>query len=189
VNAAIFRAYDAQAAVARRQAEKIITESMLPPLGHKLIVDELEQTLLDTARGADSSQCVEFLYDDIERHVESIHNGMELAVGDLLVDGRFSLNGENGLTLEADFGVPAANMPTAANPWSGPDSDPIVDELRWIEYLRSIGAPLPARVLTSYKARATLAANDAYRTAYYGSINGSTTASAVLAIQRGSPLR
>ncbi|MFG2956395.1 major capsid protein [Streptomyces sp. NPDC048291] len=181
VNAAKFRAYDAQTAVARRQAEKIITEGMLPPLGQKLIVGELEQILLDTARGADSSEFVELLYDDIERHVESIHNRMELAAGDLLVDGKFSLNGENGLTLEADFGVPDANMPTAAQPWSDPTSDPIADELRWIEYLRSIGAPLPARVLASYKARATLSANDAYRAAYYGSVNGSTTPTAVLA--------
>lgn len=181
VNAAKFRAYDAQTAVARRQAEKIITEGMLPPLGQKLIVGELEQILLDTARGADASEFIELLYDDIERHVESIHNRMELAAGDLLVDGKFSLNGENGLTLEADFGVPPANMPTAAKPWSDPTSDPIADELRWIEYLRSIGAPLPARVLTSYKARATLAANNAYRAAYYGSVNGSTTPTAVLA--------
>ncbi len=50
VNAAKFRAYDAETAVARRQAEKIITEGMLPPLGQKLIVGELEQILLDTAR-------------------------------------------------------------------------------------------------------------------------------------------
>ncbi len=72
-------------------------------------------------------------------------------------------------------------MPTAAKPWSDATSDPIADELRWIEYLRSIGAPLPSRVITSYKARATLAANDAYRAAYYGSVNGSTTPTAVLA--------
>ncbi|KPI15689.1 major capsid protein E [Actinobacteria bacterium OK074] len=181
VNAAKFRAYDAQTAVARRQAEKIITEGMLPPLGQKLIVGELEQILLDTSRGADASEFIELLYDDVERHVESIHNRMELAAGDLLVDGKFSLNGENGLTLEADFGVPAANMPTAPTLWSDPTSDPITDELSWIEYLRSIGAPLPSRVLTSYKARATLAANDAYRAAYYGSVNGSTTPTAVLA--------
>ncbi|MFF9429394.1 major capsid protein [Streptomyces sp. NPDC014746] len=181
VTAAKFRTYDAETAVARRQAEKIITEGMLPPLGQKLIVGELEQILLDTSRGADSSEFVELLYDDIERHVESIHNRMELAAGGLLVHGTFNLNGENGPTLQTDFGVPAANMPTATKPWSDPTSDPIADELRWIEYLRSISAPLPARVITSYKARATLAANNAYRAAYYGSVNGSTTPTAVLA--------
>ncbi|MFD8296944.1 hypothetical protein ACFV13_12075 [Streptomyces bauhiniae] len=48
VNAAKFRAYDAQTAVARRQAERIITEGMLPP-GQKLVVGELKQILLDTS--------------------------------------------------------------------------------------------------------------------------------------------
>ena len=31
---------------------------------------------------------------------------MELARGDVLTDGKFTLNGEGGLILEADFGVP-----------------------------------------------------------------------------------
>lgn len=180
VNAAKFRAYDASTAVARRQAERVITEGLLPPVGQKLLVGELEQILLDTARGADTSDFVEALYDDVERHIESIHNRMELAAGGLLATGRFTLNGESGLTLEADFGVPAANMPTAPKPWSDPTSDPIADERRWIEYLRSIGAPTPSRVITSYKAQATLAGNAAYRAAYYGSVNGSSVPTAVL---------
>ncbi|WP_318653728.1 major capsid protein [Streptomyces sp. VITNK9] len=57
----------------------------------------------------------------------------------------------------------------------------MTDDLRWIEYLRSIGAPLLARVLTSYRARATLATNNHYRAAYYNSTNDSTTPTAVLA--------
>lgn len=181
VNAAKFRAYDAQTSIATRQAQRIITEGMLPPLGQRLMVGELEQILHDSSRGADDSALIELLYDDIERHVESVRSRLELAAGDLLVDGKFTLRGENELHLEADFGVPAANMPVAPVPWSDPASDPIADELRWIEYLRSIGAPMPARVITSYKARATLAANNAYRAAYYGSVNGSTTPTAVLA--------
>ncbi|WP_128980557.1 hypothetical protein [Streptomyces roseicoloratus] len=62
-------------------------------------------------------------------------------------------------------------MPSAAIRWSDPTSEPIVDELRRIEILRSTGAPLPVGIITSRKARAT----------YYGSVNGSTTPTAVLA--------
>ncbi|WP_372407442.1 major capsid protein [Streptomyces luteireticuli] len=181
VNAAKFRAYDATTAIARRQAERVITEGLLPPVGQKLIVSELEQILMDTARGADSTDFIESLYDDVERHVESIQNRLELAAGGILATGKFRLDAENGLNLEADFGVPAANMPVAPKPWSDATSDPLADELRWIEYLRSIGAPMPARVVTSFKARATLASNSAYRAAYYGSVNGSNTPTAVLA--------
>lgn len=166
------RAYDAQTTIARRQAER-----MLPPVGQKLIVGELEQILLDTSRGAGMLKFVELLYDD----VESIHDRMAQAAGDLLVGDVFTLNGENGLYVEADFGVSAANNPTADRPCSDPTSDPIADELRWIEYLRSISAPLPTRMNTSYKARTVLADDDACRAAYYGSVNGSTTPTVVLA--------
>ncbi|MER6734624.1 major capsid protein [Streptomyces puniciscabiei] len=60
----------------------------------------------------------------MERHVEAINSRLELAAGDVLTDGKFSLSGENGLTLDVDFGVPAANMPIAegvVRPDVGPD--------------------------------------------------------------------
>lgn len=182
VNAAKYRAWDAQTAVATREAKRIVTEGMLPPLGQKYLVGELEQILLDTSRGADASELVELLYQDVAAHVQSIKSRLELAVGNILTDGKFTLSGENGLTVGADFGVPSANMPTAATAWTDPTADALKDEMAWIETLRASGAPLPARVLTSYKARSLLAANNAYRAAYYGSVNStSTIPTAVLA--------
>lgn len=168
VNAAKYRAWDAATAVATRQATKIVTEGMLPPLGQKYLVGELEQILLDTSRGADASELVELLYQDVAAHVQSIKSRLELAVGDLLTDGKFTLSGENGLTVEYDAGVPSANMPTAATAWTDPTADALKDEMNWIEVLRASGAPLPSRVVTSYKARALLAGNNAYRQAFYG---------------------
>lgn len=174
VNAANYRAWDAQTKVATREAKRIVTEGMLPPLGQKYLVGELEQILLDTSRGADASELVELLYQDIAAHVQSIKSRLELAVGDLLTDGKFTLSGENGLTVEYDAGVPSANMPTAAKAWTDPTADALKDEMAWIETLRASGAPLPSRVVTSYKARALLAANNSYRQAFYGSIPANT---------------
>ncbi|WP_331746893.1 major capsid protein [Streptomyces sp. NBC_00842] len=174
VNAAKYRAWDAQTAVATREAKRIVTEGMLPPLGQKYLVGELEQILLDTSRGADDSELVELLYQDIAAHVQSIKSRLELAVGDLLTDGKFTLAGENGLTVEYDAGVPSANMPTATKAWTDPTADALKDEMAWIETLRASGAPLPSRVVTSYKARALLAANNSYRQAFYGSIPANT---------------
>jgi hypothetical protein len=54
------------------------------------------------------------------------------------------------------------------------------DEMRWIEYLRSTGAPRPTRALTSYATKALAMANDSYRAAYYQSISPSATPTAVL---------
>lgn len=181
VNAAKYRAYDAQTPVASREVKRIETEGMLPPLGQKYLVAELETILLAARRGADASELVEMLYDDTAAHTLSIRSRLELAVGDLLTDGKFTLAGENGLTIEYDAQVPAANMPTASVPWTDPTADSIADELAWLETLRASGAPMPEAVYTSYKARALLAGNNAYRSAYYGSVNPSTTPTATLA--------
>ncbi|MEV4741592.1 major capsid protein [Streptomyces sp. NPDC049555] len=189
VNAASYRAYDASVPFAKRQAETKQTEGLLPVLGQKLLVGEMEQLLLDASRGADDDRLVELLYDDVERHVEAIRSRLELAAGDVLLDGKFSLVAENGLTVEADYGVPEANMPTAPKPWSDPTSDPIADELRWIDYLDSIGAPAPEMVLTSRKAWSHLASNMAYRAAYYGTPAGGQTPTATLNPQQIDSVR
>ncbi|MFI6089538.1 major capsid protein [Streptomyces sp. NPDC051218] len=189
VNTASYRAYDASVPFAKRQAESTQTEGTLPALGQKLLVGEMEQLLLDASRGADEDRLVELLYDDVERHVEAIRSRLELAAGDVLLDGKFSLAGENGLTVEVDYGVPQANMPTAPKPWSAPDADPIADELRWIDYLDSIGAPAPEMVLTSRKAWSHLASNQSYRAAYYGTPAGGQTPTATLNPQQINSVR
>ncbi|WKV74165.1 major capsid protein [Streptomyces sp. PCS3-D2] len=189
VNTASYRAYDASVPIARRQAEQTTTEGTLPALGQKLLVGEMEQLLLDATRGADEDRLIELLYDDVERHVEAIRSRLELAAGDVLVDGRFTLAGENGLTVEVDYGVPAANMPTAPKPWSDPAADPLADELRWIDYLDSIGAPAPEMVLTSRKAASHLAGNQAYRAAYYGTPAGGQTPTSALTPEQVNSVR
>ncbi|MGX4736004.1 major capsid protein [Kitasatospora griseola] len=84
--------------------------------------------LLEQSHSADQCWLLELLCDDAERHIEAIRSGLELAASDVLVDGKFTLDAENGLTIEIDFGVPVGNMPTVARPWSDPTSDPIRDE-------------------------------------------------------------
>ncbi len=180
VNTAKYRAYDSSVPLADRQAWENTREGMLPPLGQKLVVGEQSQILLDQSHGADQDRLLELLYDDVERHIEAIRSRLELAAGDVLLDGKFTLNGENNLTHEVDFGVPAGNMPIAPKLWSDPTSDPIRDELGWIQYLDDLGVPEPEMVLTSRRAVSYLATNNAYRAAYYGSVNPSNTPTASL---------
>ncbi|MFF1444122.1 major capsid protein [Streptomyces sp. NPDC058295] len=181
VAAASYRAWDAQTKVATREITQFATSGKLLPLGQKYIVGEFETILESLDRGMDSRDLVNAVYDDVAAHVLSIKKRLELAVGDLLVDGKFSLVGENGLTLEADYAVPAANMPTAPTAWTNPAADILGDEMRWIEVLRASGAPAPSRALTSYKTAALMMGNDSYRAAYYGSVSAGTTPTAVLA--------
>nr|WTB35015.1 major capsid protein [Streptomyces sp. NBC_00830]WTB35136.1 major capsid protein [Streptomyces sp. NBC_00830] len=135
VNAAKYRSYDASVVLADRQAWTTSTQGMLPALGQKLPVGEMEILLQEASRGADQDRLIELLYDDVERHVEAVNSRLELAAGDVLTDGKFSLAAENGLTQDVDFLVPAANMPTAPVLWNDPTSDPIKDELGWLDYL------------------------------------------------------
>lgn len=181
VAAASYRAWDAQTKVASRQITRWVTEGKLLPLGQKYIVGELETILQNVSRGMDGQDLVNTLYDDVAAHVLSIKHRMELAAGDLLVDGKFTLTGENGLTIEANHNVPSANMPTAGTVWSDPTADILGNELAWIEVLRASGAPAPTRAVTSYKTWAYMLTNNSYRAAYYGSVSPSATPTAVLA--------
>jgi hypothetical protein len=68
---------------------------------------------------------------------------MELARGDVLVDGKFTLTGEGGLTMEADFVVPGGNLLTASPLWSATTtSHPLTDLLTWTQaYIDLNGFP------------------------------------------------
>lgn len=165
VNAAKFRAYDAPTAMAKRQAERVVNEGMLPALGQTLAVSEMDQILLDVGHGSDTERYIELLYSDVERHVESIQTAQELAAGQLLANGTVNLP---GLGLDVNWNVPSANMPTAAVLWDQPTATPLSDERAWIDYLIDSGAPAPREVLTSRRARSMLAANAEYQIAFYG---------------------
>ncbi|MFC8895778.1 major capsid protein [Streptomyces cinereoruber] len=180
VNTAKYRAYDTSVPIASREAWSNVREGALIEMGQKLVVGEQEQLLLDAERGADQDRLIELLYDDVERHVESVYSRLELAAGDVLLDGKLNVD-ENRLITEADYGMPAGNRVTAAVPWTdSQNSDPIADELGWLQYLDDLGVPEPEFVLTSKKAYAPLANNQAYRAAFYQSVSPSTTPTATL---------
>lgn len=178
VNAAKFRAYDAPTALARRQADRVVNEGMLPPLGQTLAVSEMDQILLDVGHGMDTAAYIDLLYGDVERHVESIKTAQEYAAGQLLSSGIVNLPGVN---LDVNWNVPSANMPTAAVKWDQASATPLSDERAWIDSIVNSRGPAPKVVITSTRARNVLAANAEYRAAYYGSYSTGTTPTATLA--------
>lgn len=163
-----FRAYDAETPLGRREVSHSILEGFLPPVGQKLVVGELETILLALDRGQDDQALVDALYDDVDNSVRAIRARMELAAGDLLVDGKFTLADENGLTLEADFGVTSGFLPTASVLWSNPAALALTDERTWINYLVNNGTGAPADRMTSTRVLGFLATNQEYKEAYYG---------------------
>lgn len=186
VNAAKFRSYDAPTALATRHASRVVNEGLLPPLGQTLPISEMETILFNISHGSDTAEFIEKLYDDIERHFEAIKTSQEIAAGKLLATGVVPLP---GLGLDVNWNVPSANRPTAAIKWDQANATPLTDELAWLDYLQSIGAPRPREVVTSRRARSHLASNQEYRASYYNTPIGGTTPTAMLAPDQVNAVR
>src|SRR5581483_9191871 len=61
-NAAKFRSYDAETPLGKREGSVATTRGILPPIGQKLKVGELETILLSIAHGADTQQLLDNVY-------------------------------------------------------------------------------------------------------------------------------
>jgi len=108
----------------------------LPPLSVANGIGEAERLQLEFARtgGQSYSALADAIYDDATNLVQEVRARMELARGDVLTDGKFTLAGENGLYLEADFGVPTDNFVTASTVWTDFANSQIIRDMRaWVQ--------------------------------------------------------
>lgn len=135
-----FRAYDGPLHRAQRDVAMLQTVH-LPPLGDSLSMGELERLQLEFARtgGTNQQVFVDAIYNDGQTLTENVQRRMELARGDVLTDGKFTLVNEGGLTLEADYGVPEGNLvvPAGADWDNFADADPLLDLTTWVRYYRN----------------------------------------------------
>lgn len=171
ISAAKFRSYNAENWIAKRPVVLSIMDLTLPPFGQKLPLLEqeiLEQALANTDPNGD---VVAQIYDDAEANVRATAARAELAKGDLLTDGAFTLTDENGLTLEADFELASSHLPATAGRVSFDDTanaTPLTDELAWRQLMVDDGGGEPALVYTSRAVVTYLMQNAEYRAAYWG---------------------
>jgi hypothetical protein len=72
----------------------------LPPLSDAIGMGELETLQLEFARtgGTNQQAFVDAIYNDAENLTKNVQRRMELARGDVLTDGKFTLTGEGGLS-------------------------------------------------------------------------------------------
>jgi hypothetical protein len=114
-----FRAYDARLHVSERDVVSTSTVK-LPPLSTSYNMGELERLQLEFARtgGSNNAALINAVYDDATNGTREVQARMEQARGDVLTDGKFTLTNEGGLTMEADYGVPAGHIVTAGTLWS-----------------------------------------------------------------------
>lgn len=172
-----FRVFDGPIHVARRDSFQVYNVA-LPPLSDSLAIGEYERLQMEFARtqGTRQRALVDAIYDDATILTQNVHRRMELARGDVLVDGKFTLAGEGGLFMEADYSVPGGNFVTASPLWSTvATADPILDITNWSNTYNDLNGFMPGGMLMSRTVVNNLLRNTNMRTAYSTTINGTST--------------
>lgn len=175
--AAQFRAWDSETPIGQRdtfQRSKV----KLPPLGQKTVIGEQERLMLERIRtgGDNRGAYVEAIYADAETNTKAVLNRMELARGDVLSDGKFTLTDENGLTLEADFAIPGEHLVSASTVWSDlDDSNPLGELKTWVDLYVETNGERPGRMIMSNTVINNLLLNDEIRALFHtgGALAGS----------------
>lgn len=147
--AARFRSWDTPVSIGKRDTFET-RRVKIPPLGQKLPVGEYEQLQLALARtgGNDRGAMIDEIYKDTDNNVRSIYNRVELSRGDVLQDGKFTLENEDGLTLEADFGLDAGNDVAPVTLWSdAANASPLQDLRSWMIHYATLNGTRPGYML------------------------------------------
>lgn len=169
VNMALFRAYDAATPLGRREMNHSFLEGILPPIGVKLNLGELETILQALESGADIDPQVRAqIFDDVDSEVLGVHARFELAAGDLLTDGKFTLAAENGLTLEADFQMASGFKPTSAISWDDDDALILDDMQAWNKQLQRNGSGRAGNSFASQTVLDQFAKNKQFKQVVFG---------------------
>lgn len=165
--AARFRSWDTPVTIGRRDYAES-RRVKIPPLGQKLPIGEYENLQLALARtgGNDRAAMIEEIYKDTDNNVRSIYNRVEVARGDVLMDGKFSLVNEDGLTLEADFGLDSDNNVTPVHLWSdSANASPLQDLRAWMLAYSQLNGTRPGYMICGEAVLSALESSDEVRQA------------------------
>jgi hypothetical protein len=151
VDVAEYRSFDTQPTMTGRQGfERIRGE--LVPLGRQIpLTEEDHHRLRALGSAGGNSSLVNDIFADAERMVRAVQARVELARGQVLTTGSFTL-AENGLAMSADFGVFTGHAPVAGTAWSNTAAPILSNLLAWTElYVDDTGVE-PGVILMSRKA-------------------------------------
>jgi hypothetical protein len=171
-----YRAFDSRLHVSQRDTGTI-RQVFLPPLSSSQQTGELERLRLEAARqsGGSLSALATAIYDDATTLTREILARKEQAIGDLLTDGKFTLADEGGLSLEADFGVPATHIVSASTAWTTTATALALSNLlAWVDVYNATNGFLPGSMLTSLRVHRLLQTNAEIVGAIAGTTSGRT---------------
>lgn len=150
--AATYRAWDTESPIARRGPLSTI-EGEIPPLSEKIRLGEYDR-LRNAAERGDSGatdEIVQTIFDDAQMRTWAVQARIEIARGDVLTDGTFTLTNENGLSMTIDYGVPGTHLVTPATVWSDTtNAVPLTNLRTWVALWRTDnGGQNPGVILAS----------------------------------------
>jgi len=132
VDVAEYRAWDTPATMTGRPGIQYLRGS-LGPVSRQIPLGEEEYLRTQTLLRGTNDPVIQAIYDDSERMIRAVQARIELARGDTIDDGKFTLN-ENGMVMEANFNRVGAMSVTAANLWTDTVlGKPLTDLLAWVD--------------------------------------------------------
>ncbi|GAA2418159.1 major capsid protein [Mycolicibacterium llatzerense] len=172
---AAYRSYDGTIHVSSRDAGSGKWVELLP-FSDSLNKGEYERIAEQIALlgGTNKAAQTRAAYNDAERLVGTMNNRRELAWGDVLTDGKLTIN-ENNFSGEADYGVPANQIVAPATLWSNhAAATPLQDLDAWQEVRIANGYGRAAQMLMSRVVVGHLRRNAEIINAVYGATAGRT---------------
>jgi hypothetical protein len=176
---AAYRSFDGLIHVSSRDAGSGKFVELIP-FSDSLNQGEYERIAREVARlgGTNREPQVRAAYNDAERLVGTMNNRIELAWGDVLTDGKLTIN-EGGFNGEADYGVPANQVTAPAGAlWTDANqatATPLLDLDAWQEVRIANGNARATRMLMSRVRLGVLRRNKEIIDAVYGSTAGRTS--------------
>jgi hypothetical protein len=164
VETAEYRAWDTPAPFTGRPGITRI-RGEIPPVSRAIPLGEEEMLRLRTLDRGTNDPLINAIYDDSELMVRSVQARIELARGQLLTTGKVTFN-ENGLQIEADFGLPANHKVTPIALWTDTtNAKPLTDLLTWTEFYVDENGTTPGTWLMSQARVSNLMMNAEFRQA------------------------
>lgn len=171
-----FRSFDGRIHVSERDTGSERRVRLLP-LSSSLTLGEYERLQLQFARtgGTNQGALARAVYNDAERLTREVQYRLEQAWGDVLTDGRLTIN-ENGFQGEADFGVPADQVGvTPGTAWTDTaNATPLTDLVAWQDIWVANNGAQPGAIRTSLRIQRLLQRNVEIINAVHGASAGRT---------------
>jgi hypothetical protein len=176
---ASYRSFDGTIHVSARDAGSGKYVELIP-FSDSLNKGEYERISQEIAlnAGTNTERLVRAAYNDAERLKGTMDNRVELAWGDVLTDGKLTIN-EGGFNGEADYGVPANQVTAPAGAlWSDhTNAVPLTDLDAWQEVRIANGYPRATQMIMSRVVRGHLRRNAQVINAVHGAAAGRTSVS------------